>query len=281
MHLPNTRHLCQDVWGNKKRYDYQTYFTPFSVGNPYKGIRERCLGCKTCYMHFLPGGLGREPEPFKKIFPEIRRGIEKGRAELVTDLIEPFLNIKVAPLIIKIHRELPEARFNLITKLPLIAKRVLIQFPELQDVPYHFQVTTVKDGSPMPDIVSHVEDLLTVAKSVSCRVDPFVFGVSNLHGFLNHIRDLAKIGVKRITTNTMKLYRGQRKLLPDLDLNVYSDGDTAGSARLVNADVEYEYFKAISKQCKRYDVALGICMSRPQVRIFETAPCEGIALDEY
>jgi len=175
---------------------------------------------------------------------------------------------------------LPQAKFNFITKLPETAKSVLLCYPALQRIPYHIQVTTMKDGLPMHDIVRRVHSLREVAKSVSCRVDPFVFGESNIEDFLNQIKELSKIGVKRITTNTMKLYRGQEKHLA-IDLDAYSHGDKAGSARLVNADLEYKYFEKISLQCRLYDVGLGVCMSRPQVRVFETAPCEGIGLDEY
>jgi len=78
----------------------------------------------------------------------------------------------------------------------------------------------------------------------------------------------------------MKLYRGQKKLLP-IDLSAYSDGDTAGSAKMVNEDTEFDYFRSISEKCKALNLGLGICMSRPRVRVFETAPCEGIAIDEY
>ena len=281
MHLSSTRDLCQDVGDGKKRYDYQTYFTPFSTGNIYKGIRVKCLGCKICYMHYLPGGIGREPQLFEKIFPTIKSGVNSGKVELVTDLIEPFLNLKVVPIILEISEKLPEAKFNLITKLPRTVNEAIKKYPELNKVPYHIQVTTMQDGKPIPQIVENIASLLKVAKSVSCRVDPFVFGISSLEEFFTQIEQLANIGIKHITTNTMKVYRGQKKLLPDLNLEVYSDGDKAGSARIVNADVEYDYFKQISNQCKRCGVMLGVCMSRPEVRVFEAGPCEGIELNEY
>lgn len=280
MHLKSTRELCQSVGEGKKRYDYQTIFSPFSTGNIYRGVKERCLGCKICYMHYKPGGLGRTPKPFEEILPNLRQGVKKGRTELITDLIEPFLNVEVGALILEVGEVLPQAKFNLITKLPDRAREVLEEYPEIQTFPYHIQVTTMQDGVPIPDIVDKVERLLEVAKSVSCRVDPFVPGVSDLDAFLGQIRELSEVGINRITTNTMKLYRGQWKKLP-IDVSVYSDGDKAGSAKIVNADFEFEYFKAVSEQCKAFGVGLGVCMSRPQVRIFESAPCEGIGLDEY
>ena len=281
MHLPSTRDLCQDIGHGKKRYDYQTYFTPFSTGNIYRGIKAKCLGCKICYMHFLPGGMGRKPQPLEKILPAIQSGVKNGKTELITDLIEPFLSLKVVPLILEISEKFEAAKFNLITKLPEMATKAIEKYPEINKVAYHIQVTTMKDGVPIPNIIRNVNSLLNVAKSVSCRVDPFVFGISDLRVFFDQIQDLSEIGIKRITTNTMKVYRGQKKLLPELDLGVYSDADKAGSARIVNSDVEYEYFKQISDQCKRSGVQLGVCMSRPGVRVFETAPCEGIGLDEY
>lgn len=265
----------------KKRYDFQTIFSPFSTGNIYRGIKAKCLGCKICYMHHTDGGFGREPQSFEKIFPKLKKGVSQGKTELITDLIEPFLNKKVVPLILKIHKELPETKFNLITKLPYFATRAIVTYPEINEVPYHIQVTTMKDGQPIQQIIEEIVELLTVAKSVSCRVDPFVPGISDIQEFLDQIEKLAEIGIKRITTNTMKVYRGQWKTLPNLNLDVYSDGDKAGSAKLINMDVEFDYFKVISGKCRELGVELGVCMSRPIVRQFETAPCEGIKLDEY
>ena len=281
MHLKSTRELCQDVGPDKKRYDYQTIFSPFSTGNIYRGIKAKCLGCKICYMHHLPGGQGREPQEFDKVFPKLRRGVNKGKTELITDLIEPFLNVEVGALILKVGEALPQARFNLITKLPDKAREVLTEYPEIQTLPYHLQVTTMMDGVPIPDIVDKVERLLEVAKSVSCRVDPFVPGISDLFVFLEQIDELSKVGIKRITTNTMKLYRGQWKHLPGLNQSWYSDGDKAGSAKIINSELESRYFEAISERCGYVGMGLGVCMSRPEVRVFETAPCEGIGLDEY
>ena len=281
MHLKSTRDLCQDVGEGKKRYDFQTIFSPFSTGNIYRGIKAKCLGCKICYMHHIPGGIGRDPQPFDKIFPNIRREVRKGKVELITDLIDAFLNPVVGELILKIHDELPEARFNLITKLPSIALQTFKQYPELTDVPHHIQVTTMMDGIPIPGIVEEVKALIPQVSSLSCRVDPYVPGISSIGVFEAQIADLAKVGVKRITTNTLKLYRGQWKYLPGLNQEVYSDGDKAGSAKIMNEVNEWGYFGRIQAACVRAGVDLGVCMSRLQVRHFESAPCEGIGLNEY
>jgi hypothetical protein len=163
-----------------------------------------------------------------------------------------------------------------------MAEKMLRKYSaEFEKIHYHIQVTTMIDGLPIADIVEKTSSLLSVAKSVSCRLDPFVFGISDINTFLEQVRELAGIGVKRITTNTMKLHKGQEKLLPEIDLGAYSDGDKAGTVRIVNAKIEYSYFEAISNQCRRFNIGLGVCMSRLQVRVFETAPCEGIELNEY
>ena len=280
MHYAKTRNLCQDIGNGKKRYDFQTIFSPFSTG--YLGMRGKCLGCRICYMHHTSGGIGSVPRSFEELYPKLKASVNTGRTELITDLIDPFLNVEVGNLILRISTAMPSAKFNFITKLPEIAEEMLRRHvKEFEGVPYHIQVTTMKDGLPIRDIVKKTGSLLSIAKSVSCRLDPFVFGISSIDVLLEQIQELAGIGVKRITTNTMKLHKGHEKLLPEIDLSTYSDGDKAGTVRIVNAKTEYNYFETISDQCRRFNIGLGVCMSRPQVRVFETAPCEGIELNEY
>lgn len=232
--------------------------------------RGKCIGCKSCYMHYTSGGLGMPPIEPKFEPPYVGlSGYDKlipGK-ELVTDTCEPFLSEDVALVLKGIYNPL-----NLITKLPGQALASLRKHDGIwKDLDYHIQVTTLKDGEimDMPELPALVRE----AKSVSARVDPIHPGMNEPYEIERHIRHLKGSGINHITVNTLKVFRWHD--YPETIMRHYSDGDTSGSCKTVNADVELEIFKDLRRITDELDMTLGVCMSRQQVQDLSSGPCEG------
>ena len=57
--------------------------------------------------------------------------------------------------------------------------------------------------------------------------------------------------------------------------------DKLRNGRIVNNDFKQEYFECMRKRCDKHSICLGVCMSRKDLQIFASGPCEGCDLELY
>jgi hypothetical protein len=254
MDIPDAKYLCPVEVDGKRRSQKQQHVAL------YPG--KRCIGCYSCYSRNTSGGLGTAPiRPEKPILP--------GR-ELVTTSIDAFLSEDVALVLEGIKNPI-----NLITKNPDVALKSLRKYPSIwKELDYHVQVTTIKDGKIMDQ--PSLSTLAKEAKSVSARVDPIIPGVCRDETIIRHLEHLREIGITHNTSNTLKIYWWQH--YPKKVMAYYSDKEYVPRKKtsiMINEDEEQKIFKMLRKTTERLGMTLGVCMSRPSIQEFATAPCEG------
>jgi hypothetical protein len=253
MDIPNAKYLCPVEYDEKRRSQKQQNVTLYP-GN-------KCMGCISCYQRNTDGGLGTYPIRPENIIPE---------RELVTTSIDAFLSEDVVLVLEGIVNPL-----NLITKNPYVALKSLRKYPDRwRKLDYHIQITTLKDGQIMDQ--PSLPELVKEAKSMSCRVDPIIPGMTKDDDIIKHLEHLRKIGVRHVTSNTLKIYPWQR--YPEGVMRFYSNGEYVTRRKttvMINEDEEERIFKMLRKATDELGMTLGVCMSRPNVQELATGPCEG------
>ena len=220
------------------------------------------MGCYSCYARNTDGGLGASPiRPEKPIIP--------GR-ELVNTSIDAFLSEDVALVLAGVKNPL-----NLFTKNPDVALRSLRKHSLIwEKLDYHIQVTTIKDGKIVYQ--PSLSKLVKEAKSMSCRVDPIIPGFCKDDVIIKHLEHLKRIGVRHVTSKALNIYAWHN--YPESVMKYYSDKEYVTRRKttlMINEDEELRMFKMLRKTTDRLGMTLGVCMSRPSMQEFATAPCEG------
>jgi len=209
----------------------------------------------------MGGGLGTPPIRPKKIIPA---------KELINLDMDAFLSEDVALVLDGIKNPI-----NLITKIPSVALKSLRKYPDVWNrLDYHIQVTTIEDGRIMyqPSLLKLVKE----AKSISCRVDPIIPGITKDHDVIKHLKYLKSIGIRHVTCNPLRIYSWHR--YPKSVMKYYSDGEYVTRrkrVRMINRDEELRIFKMLRKYTDELGMTLGVCMSRLTAQELATGPCEG------
>jgi hypothetical protein len=254
--ISKTERLCPVEYDGKRRSDKQQHITL------YPG--KACMGCDSCYARNTAGGLGTPP----KLYPE-KKAIIPGK-ELINTSIDAFLSPDVALVLEGIDNPL-----NLFTKFPHVALESLRKYPLIwQNLDYHIQVTTIKDGEIMD--LPALPELVKEAKSISCRVDPTIPGMTKDDDVIRHLRYLKGIGVSHVSSKAMRIYPWQS--YPQNVMRFYSDNvfvTRSRKVRMVNEDEELRTFRILRKATDELGMTLGVCMSRPSSQELATGPCEG------
>jgi hypothetical protein len=254
MDISKTEALCPVEYDGKRRSDKQQHLLL------YPG--KKCIGCNSCYARNTDGGLGTYPiRQEKPIIP--------GK-ELINTSIDAFLHEDVALVLDGINNPL-----NLFTKIPYVALKSLRKYPSIwEKLDYHIQVTTIKDGEIMGQ--PGLAELAKEAKSISCRPDPIIPGMTKDHDVIKHLKHLKNMGIEHITSKALRIYPWQN--YPQSVMRFYSDNEyvtRSRKTRMVNEDEELRMFRMLRKATDELDMTLGVCMSRPVSQELATAPCEG------
>ena len=163
----------------------------------------------------------------------------------------------------------------MITKNPDVALKSLSKYPKIwEKLDYHIQITTIRDGEIMYS--PNLSKLVKKAKSVSARIDPIIPGVCKDDEIIKHLEHLQKLGIRHNTSNTLKIYWWQH--YPEKVMKYYSDKEYVTrkkTSMMINEDEELRIFRMLRKTTDRLGMTLGVCMSRPEMQEFATAPCEG------
>ena len=198
-----------------RRSDYQVQLAlyPFVEGRMRIG-QNKCLGCKTCFLYHTDEGQGQPPSTGKELLKTLRRKVRPHHREFLTSPTDAFLHPGVALSVEQVSKTFP-LKFNLITKRPKVALHSLQKYQSIwEEVDYHIQVVAIKDGLCNGEtIVEDTGELVRTAKTVRVRLDPFVPDFSKTEELVELIEELAKVGVRRVTTGVYSLYKGQLRAL--------------------------------------------------------------------
>lgn len=257
--ISKTEMLCPIEYDRKRRSQKQQHITL------YQG--KACKGCKTCYARNTGGGEGTPPT----LYPE-KRAIIPGK-ELINTSIDAFLSPDVALVLEGITNPL-----NLYTKFPHVALESLRRYQRIwENLDYHIQVTTIKDGEIMD--LPALPELMKEARSISCRVDPIISGITKNDDIIRHLRHLKEIGVRHVSSKALRIYPWQS--YPQSVMRFYSDNVfvTRGrKVRMVNEEEELRIFKMLRDATDKLNMTLGVCMSRSSSQELATGSCEGVLI---
>ncbi len=143
-----------------------------------------------------------------------------------------------------------------------------------------FLASIVEPNAPTPsERISAAQDLIEAGVPISVRIDPIIPSVNDQPQKL--IKTLADIGVKHITCSTYKvksdnwkrLSGALPKVMDQLKLLYFQEGERVGGSVLLPKDYRYKLLKNVRDQALAMGLKFGVC--REGMTELNTAVCDG------
>lgn len=254
--------------------------------NPYTGCDHNCVYCYA--SNYIPDFSNCRPK--KDLLPRLKNETQKMKGQMVSiaSSSDPYPNLEAK---IGLTRRCLEILFRQDCKVQIITKSDLVvrdaDLLEKTRSMVSITITTDNDdvakriepnAPPPSNRLKTVETLIKKGIPVSVRVDPII-------PFLNDepeslIRAVAALGVKHVTSSTLKIRGGSWKnlstALPEIAQKLgslfFDKGEKVGGYIYLPRDSRIGMMKTVSELAVKYHVRFGTC--REGLAHLNTAACD-------
>jgi DNA repair photolyase len=255
--------------------------------NPYTGCDHACVYCYA--STYIPRFFDCRPK--KNLISRLKREATKLRGEIISmaNSSDPYPSLEAKAGLTRSCLEILSeynCKVQIITKSNLVVRDADL----LKEIPSMISLTITTDDDNTARIIepnapppskrlTAAETLIQKGIPTSVRIDPII-------PFLNDepeslIETLASIGVKHITSSTLKIrsrnWRGFKAALPKtaqkLGTLFFEEGEKMGNCIYLPRDLRFQLLEKVGRLVLKYDMKFGTC--REGLSCLNTAACDG------
>jgi DNA repair photolyase len=255
--------------------------------NPYTGCDHACVYCYA--STYIPRFFDCRPK--KNLISRLKREATKLRGEIISmaNSSDPYPSLEAKTGLTRRCLEILSdynCKVQIITKSNLVVRDADL----LKEIPSMISLTITTDDDDTARIIepnapppskrlTAAETLIRKGIPTSVRIDPII-------PFLNDepenlIETLASIGVKHITSSTLKIRSGNwprfKAALPKtaqkLETLFFEEGEKMGNYIYLPRDMRSQLLEKVSRLVLKHDMKFGTC--REGLSRLNTATCDG------
>jgi len=255
--------------------------------NPYTGCDRACVYCYA--STYIPRFFDCRPK--KNLISRLKREATKLGGEIISmaNSSDPYPSLEAKTGLTRSCLEILSeynCKVQIITKSNLVVRDADL----LKEIPSMISLTITTDDDNTARIIepnapppskrlTAAETLIQKGIPTSVRIDPII-------PFLNDepeslIETLASIGVKHITSSTLKIRSGNwlgfKAALPKtaqkLGTLFFEEGEKMGNCIYLPRDLRFQLLEKVGRLVLKYDMKFGTC--REGLSCLNTATCDG------
>lgn len=258
--------------------------------NPYTGCEH---GCVYCYASaYVPRFF--ECRPKKNLVSRVKLEASRLRGETISiaNSSDPYPSLEAEACLTRSCLEIlsrSHCKIQIVTKSNLVVRDADVLGKTCSMV--SLTITTIDDATAAviepnaPSSTERLEAVITlIARGIptSVRVDPIIPFVNDDLETL--IRKVASLGVKHVTSSTLKIqprnWRRLRTALPDVAEKIealyFREGEKIGNCIYLPRDLRFQLLKKVSCSAQKLGMRFGTC--REGLSCLNTAACDGSGL---
>jgi DNA repair photolyase len=255
--------------------------------NPYTGCEHRCVYCYA--STYIPKFFNCRPK--KNLILRLKKEAVKLKGETISiaNSSDPYPSLEEKTCLTRSCLEIfarHNCKVQMVTKSTLVVRDADL-FNKIPSV-VSLTITTDDDTTarliepnapPSSERLKTAETLIDKGVPTSVRIDPIIPFVNEEPAGL--IRKLASIGVKHVTSSTLKIRPGNwrrfRAALPriaeKLEALYLREGEKVGTYMYLPRDLRLQLLKKVGRLAREYDLKFGTC--REGLSGLNTATCDG------
>jgi DNA repair photolyase len=255
--------------------------------NPYTGCEHACVYCYA--STYIPRFFDCRPK--KNLISRLRREAAKLKGETISiaNSSDPYPSLEARKCLTRSCLEIlsrHNCRVQIVTKSCLVVRDADL----LNKIPSMVSLTITTDNDAIARLIEPhapspserlraVETLIQKGIPTSVRIDPIIPFVNDEPETL--VKTLASIGVRHVTSSTLKIRRGNwkrflaamPKTAEKLGPFYYTKGEKMGSYIYLPRDMRFRLLEKVGCLAEKYGMKFGTC--RDELGHLNTATCDG------
>jgi DNA repair photolyase len=255
--------------------------------NPYTGCEHACIYCYA--STYIPEFFNCRPK--KNLIARLKREAAKLRGETISiaNSSDPYPSLEAKTCLTRNCLEIlsrHNCKIQIVTKSSLVARDADL----LSKIPSMVSLTITTDDDAITKFIEPhapssserlkaAETLIAKGVPTSVRIDPIIPFVDDEPESL--VRMLASIGVKHVTSSTLKIRHGNwgrlsaamPRIADKLSPLYFEKGEKMGSYIYLPRDLRFKLLRNVGYLAEKYGMKFGTC--REGLSDLNTATCDG------